>query len=69
MRLKCIDSGPFYVDTSGITPNKFYEVVDKDNIGYLIIDDWGRKFWYSDWYFEPIEETRDKIINELLNDI
>ena len=69
MRLKCISSPQWDKPPKGITPNKIYQVVDKDTIGYKIIDVLDRKVGYSTFYFEPLEETRDKLLDELLDGI
>ena len=50
----------------GIKIDSSYQITDIDNIGYRVIDELGRNYWYTKECFEPIEETRDKLINELL---
>ena len=76
MKLKCIKD--YKGDSIALTKNypyrpalkvgNFYQVIDKDNIGYKIIDDLGRGYWYVKDCFEPIQETRNDKINNLLND-
>lgn len=69
MRLKCIKYYNYVELSKGLTLDTYYQVTDIDNHGYRIIDDLGRNYWYTKECFEPLEETRDKLINELLNDI
>lgn len=76
MKLKCIKD--YKGDSITLTKNypyrpalkvgNFYQVIDKDKIGYKIIDDLGRGYWYVKDCFEPIQETRNDKINNLLND-
>jgi hypothetical protein len=49
----------------GLTPDKSYPVTGIDNIGYRIIDDELRNFWYTKELFYPIEEERDRKLNEI----
>lgn len=49
----------------GLTPDKSYTVTGIDNIGYRIIDDELRNFWYTKELFYPIEEERDRKLNEI----
>ena len=63
MRLKCITNKY----SNQITLDKYYQVNDIDTIGYQIIDDLGRNFWYIKGSFVPIEEKRDKLLNQLIN--
>lgn len=51
----------------GLTINKSYLVTDIDNIGYRIIDNEMRDFWYTKELFYPIDKERDKKIEQLLN--
>lgn len=59
MKIKCISDK----EINGITINTCYHLIDTDVIGYRIIDDHGRHFWYIREHFEAIEEARDKILN------
>ena len=76
MKLKCIKdykvdkkySLESYPYQPALKVGNFYQVIDKDNIGYKIIDDLGRNYWYVKDCFEPIQETRNDKINNLLND-
>ena len=76
MRLKCIKDYKSTADWGfnkktkrGIKIGSFYKITNEDSLGYRVIDELGRNYWYIKECFEPLEETRDKLINELLNDI
>jgi hypothetical protein len=51
----------------GLKIDTYYQLTDIDTIGYRIIDELGRNLWYIKANFEPIEDTRDKKINQLIN--
>ena len=53
------------VKLKGLTIDKSYPVTGIDNIGYRIIDDELRNFWYTKELFYPIEEERDRKLNEI----
>lgn len=69
MRVKCIKDYNSIGRLKGLRKDTYYQLTDINKIGYRIIDDLGRNFWFTKECFEPIEETRDNILNELLNDI
>jgi hypothetical protein len=69
MRVKCIKDYDTVDKLKGLTLDTYYQLTDIDNIGYRIIDDLGRNFWYTKECFEPIEEARDNILNKLLNEL
>ena len=70
MRLKCIkDYKSIDKNKRGIKIGSFYKVTNEDSLGYRVIDELGRNYWYIKECFEPLEETREKLINELLDDI
>ena len=52
-----------------ITPDKSYKVTEVDNIGFRIINDDGDNFWYVKEKFYSIDEVRDIMINEILNEV
>jgi hypothetical protein len=52
-----------------ITPDKSYEVTEVDDIGFKIINDNGDNFWYVKEKFYSIDEVRDIMINEILNEV
>lgn len=49
----------------GLTIGKLYTVTDIDRIGYRIVDDELRNFWYTKELFHSIDEERERKINEL----
>lgn len=49
----------------GLTIGKLYTVTDIDRIGYRIVDDELRNFWYTKELFHSIAEERERKINEL----
>ena len=69
------DSVGYYVDGGlqnymffrliGLTIDKSYPVTGIDNIGYRIIDDELRNFWYTKELFYPIEDERDKKLKQI----
>jgi hypothetical protein len=70
MKLKCIKI-PKMLDPSLTNPlivGNYYKVTDQDKIGYKVIDEFNRNWWFYKENFEPIEETRNTKINNLLND-
>jgi len=67
MRIKCIKNNDSVGRLKGLRIDAYYQVTDIDTIGYRIIDDLGRNYWFTKGSFEPIEEKRDKLLNELLN--
>ena len=67
MKIKCIKNHGSVGRLKGLRIDAYYQLTDKDTTGYRIIDDLGRNYWFTKDSFEPIEETRDKLLNELLN--
>lgn len=67
MKIKCIKNNDSVGRLKGLRIDAYYQVTDIDTIGYRIIDDLGRNYWFTKDSFEPIEEIRDKLLNELLN--
>jgi hypothetical protein len=55
--------------SKSITPDKSYRVTEIDNVGYRIINDNGQNFWYTKDKFYSIDEVRDIMINEILNEV
>jgi len=49
----------------GLTIDKSYTVTDIDNIGFRIIDDEMRNYWYVKELFHPIDGERSRKIEEL----
>ena len=52
-----------------ITPDKSYWVTEVNDIGFRIINDDGDNFWYVKEKFYSIDEVRDIMINEILNEV
>lgn len=52
-----------------ITPYKLYVVNEVNDIGFRIINDDGDNFWYVKEKFYSIDEQRDIMINEILNEV
>jgi hypothetical protein len=69
MRVKCIKDYDTVAKLKGLTIGSYYQLTDQYYLYYRVIDDLDRNFWFTKECFEPIEEARDKILNELLNDI
>lgn len=69
MRLKCIKCYDTIARLKGLTLGNYYQITDIDKHGYRVIDDLGRNYWHTKECFEPLEETRDKLLNDILNDI
>lgn len=51
---------------NGLTINKSYIVTGIDNIGFRIVDNEFRNFWYTKELFYPIEDIRDSKLNKIL---
>ncbi len=49
----------------GLTIDKSYVVTGEDNIGFRILDNQLRNFWYTKELFYPIDEERNKKIEQL----
>jgi len=67
MTIKCIKNHDSIGRLKGLRIDAYYKVTDIDSIGYRIIDDLGRNYWFTKDSFEPIEERRDKLLNQLIN--
>jgi hypothetical protein len=65
MIVKCKSDNDSVGILIGLTIDKSYTVTGIDNIGYRIIDDELRDFWYTKELFYPIEEERDRKLNEI----
>jgi hypothetical protein len=51
-----------------LTYLKSYDVIIQDDSGYIIIDDFYNKQRYYHEYFMPLEEGRDLIIDNILDE-
>jgi hypothetical protein len=61
--------GDISIRSTSITPDKSYRVTEVDDIGFKIINDNGQNFWYTKDKFYSIDEVRDIMINEILNEV
>ena len=52
-------------EVESLTIDKSYPVTGIDNIGYRIVDNELRNYWYTKDRFYPIEEERDRKLNDL----
>lgn len=43
----------------GLTVGKYYNIIDKDEIGYKIVNDVDYLCWYVKDYFESVDEMRN----------
>ena len=66
MMIKCKSDNDSVGKLKGLTIDKLYPVTDIDSIGYRIIDNELRNFWYSKELFHPIDIERDKKIEQIL---
>ena len=66
MKVKCIENNGL---EKSLTIDKIYDVINVDNIGYLIINDRNIENWYIKERFKPaVAEIRNDTINKLLSD-
>jgi hypothetical protein len=49
----------------GLTIDKSYPVTDINSIGYRIVDNELRNYWYSKELFHPIDEERNRKIEQI----
>ena len=49
-----------------LTIKKYYNVIDKNDSGFKILNDIGTIYWYSPLRFKPIEDDRNDKLNKLL---
>lgn len=65
MLVKCKSDNDSVGKLIGLTIDKSYAVTDIDNIGFRIIDNRMREYWYTKELFYPIDEERNKKIEQL----
>ena len=65
MIVKCKSDNDSVGKLKGLTIDKSYPVTDIDNIGYRIVDNEFRNYWYTKELFYPIDEERNKKLNDL----
>jgi hypothetical protein len=67
MIVRCKSDNDSVGKLKGLTIDKSYPVTGIDNIGYRIIDDELRNFWYTKELFYPIDEERNDKLNQILS--
>ena len=65
MLVKCKSDNDSVGKLIGLTIDKLYPVTSIDNIGFRIIDNRMREYWYTKELFYPIDEERNKKIEQL----
>ena len=65
MIVKCKSDNDGVGKLKGLTIDKSYKVTGIDSIGYRIVDNELRDFWYTKELFYPIDEERNKKIEQL----
>jgi hypothetical protein len=65
MIVKCKSDNDGVGKLKGLTIDKSYKVTGIDSIGYRIVDNELRNFWYTKNLFYPIDEERNKKLNSL----
>ena len=65
MIVRCKSDSDSVGKLKGLTIDKSYVVTGEDNIGFRILDNELRNFWYTKELFYPIDEERNKKIEEL----
>ncbi len=65
MLVKCKSDNDSVGKLIGLTIDKSYAVTGIDNIGFRIVDNQMREYWYTKELFYPIDEERNKKIEQL----
>jgi hypothetical protein len=65
MIVRCKSDNDSVGKLKGLTIDKSYAVTGIDDIGFRIVDNELRNFWYTKELFYPIDEERNKKIEEL----
>jgi hypothetical protein len=65
MIVRCKSDNDSVGKLKGLTIDKSYVVTGEDNIGFRIVDNEMRNFWYTKELFYPIDEERNKKIEQL----
>jgi hypothetical protein len=68
MIVKCKSDNDSVGKLKGLTIDKSYAVIDIDKIGFRIVDNELRNYWYTKELFYPIDEERDIKLDKVLND-
>lgn len=65
MIVRCKSDNDSVGKLKGLTIDKSYVVTDIDNIGFRIVDNEMRNYWYTKELFYPIDEERNKKIEQI----
>ena len=65
MIVRCKSDNDSVGKLKGLTIDKSYPVTGIDNIGYRIVDNEFRNYWYTKELFYPIDEEREIKLKEL----
>jgi len=65
MIVRCKSDNDSVGKLKGLTIDKSYAVTGINNIGFRIIDNEMRNFWYTKELFYPIDEERNKKLENL----
>lgn len=65
MIVRCKSDNDSVGKLKGLTIDKSYVVTDIDSIGFRIVDNELRNLWYLKELFYPIDEERNKKIEQL----
>lgn len=65
MIVRCKSDNDSVGKLKGLTIDKSYAVTDIDNIGFRIIDNELNNFWYTKELFYPIDEERNRKIEQV----
>lgn len=65
MIVKCKSDNDSVGKLKGLTIDKSYAVTDIDKIGFRIIDNEMRNFWYTKELFYPIDKERNRKLKDL----
>jgi hypothetical protein len=65
MIVRCKSDNDSVGKLKGLTIDKSYAVTGIDDIGFRIVDNELRNFWYTKELFYPIDEERNKKIENL----
>ena len=66
MIVRCKSDNDSVGKLKGLTIDKSYVVTDIDSIGFRILDNELRNYWYTKELFYPIDEERNKKIEKII---
>ena len=66
MLVRCKSDNDSVGKLKGLTIDKSYVVTGEDNIGFRIVDNELRNYWYTKELFYPIDEERNKKIEKII---